>query len=254
MNAIARQIRKGDFRAAAKLLTEIEQGNPSTIPILKALAPHTGRANVIGITGPVGTGKSSLISSLTTGFRRLKQKVGILAVDPTSPVSGGAILGDRIRMRDHLTDSGVFIRSLAARGAPGGIPTLVLAEALHVLDALGLDVILIETIGIGQDQTAVASVARTTVVVINPSMGDEVQLLKAGILEVGDLFVINKCDLPGADAMADQLAELSDSGHPVPVFKTSLPKHRGVEELVKALDDLWKRGRDIERASGKRHK
>jgi GTPase len=235
------------------LITSIERGDPSVIPILKSLAPYTGRAHVIGITGPVGTGKSSLISSLTTGFRRLKRKVGILAVDPTSPVSGGAILGDRIRMRDHFTDPGVFIRSLAARGAPGGLPILILAEALHVLDALGLDVIFIETIGIGQDQTAVASVARTTVVVINPSMGDEVQLLKAGILEVGDLFVINKCDLPGADAMADHLAELSDSGHPVPVFKTSPPKHRGVEELVKALDDLWKRGRSIKRASGKRH-
>ncbi|HEY5595608.1 MAG TPA: methylmalonyl Co-A mutase-associated GTPase MeaB [Nitrospiria bacterium] len=243
MSFPVRQIRNGDFRAAAKLITAIERGDPSAVPVLKALTPYTGRAQVIGITGPVGAGKSSLINDLTTGYRRLRRHVGILAVDPTSPVTGGAILGDRIRMRDHLTDPGVFIRSLAARGAPGGLPVLVLAEALHVLDALGMDVIFIETIGIGQDQTAVASIARTTAVVVNPTLGDEVQLLKAGFMEIADIFVVNKADLPGADRMALQLADLSDAVNPVPVFKTSSLKHEGLDELIKGLSDIGKRTR-----------
>ncbi|MBI3995814.1 MAG: methylmalonyl Co-A mutase-associated GTPase MeaB [Nitrospirae bacterium] len=243
MSFPVRQIRNGDFRAAAKLITAIERGDPSAVPILKALAPYTGRAQVIGITGPVGAGKSSLINELTTGYRHLRRRVGILAVDPTSPVTGGAILGDRIRMRDHLTDPGVFIRSLAARGAPGGLPVLVLAEALHVLDALGMDVIFIETIGIGQDQTAVASIARTTAVVVNPTLGDEVQLLKAGFMEIADIFVVNKADLPGADRMALQLAELSDAVNPAPVFKTSALKHEGLDELIKGLNDIGKKTR-----------
>jgi LAO/AO transport system kinase len=250
MTNFARQIRQGDFRAAAKLLTAIERGDPSAIPILKALYPYTGRAHVIGITGPTGTGKSSLINGLTTGYRRSRQRVGILAVDPTSPISGGAILGDRIRMRDHLTDPGVFIRSLAARGAPGGLPVLELAEALHVLDALGLDVIFIETIGVGQDQTSVSSIARTTVVVLNPTLGDEVQLLKAGVLEIADLFVVNKADLPGADTMALQLADLSGPENPAPVFKTSALKHLGFDELIKGLNDLDKRTRHPKRPKG----
>ncbi len=253
MNSLTRQIRKGDFRAAAKLLTAIERGDPTAIPVLRALTPFTGRAHIIGITGPTGTGKSSLINGLTTGYRRLQQRVGILAVDPTSPISGGAILGDRIRMRDHLTDSGVFIRSLASRGAPGGLPLLTLAEALHVLDALGMDVIFIETIGIGQDQTAVASIARTTVVVVNPTMGDEVQLLKAGFMEIADIFVVNKADLPGADRMALQLADLSDAASPVPVFKTSALKHQGLDELMKELTDIGKRTRRAEQPSQRTH-
>jgi len=251
---IAQRIRKGDIQAAAKILTMIEHGDPSAIPILKALTPYTGRAHVIGITGPVGTGKSSLINSLTNVFRRRKKKVGILAVDPTSPVSGGAILGDRIRMRDHFTDPGVFIRSLAARGAPGGFPTLVLAQALHVLDALGMDVIFIETIGIGQDQSVVDTLARTTVVVINPSMGDEVQLLKAGFMESGDLFAINKSDLPGADSMAVLLTDVSGSDRHIPIVRTSVTKRQGIEELIKALDEKWEDTRSIERAPRKGHK
>jgi LAO/AO transport system kinase len=241
MSSAVRQIRHGDFRAAAKLITAIERRDPSAIPILRALTPDTGRARIIGITGPTGTGKSSLINALTTGCRRLRQRVGILAVDPTSPISGGAILGDRIRMRDHLTDPGVFIRSLASRGAPGGLPVGVLAEALHVLDALGMDWIFIETIGIGQDQTAVASIARTTVVVVNPAMGDEVQLLKAGFMEIADLFVVNKADLPGADRMALQLAELSDPRKPTPVFKISAIRQQGIDALIKGLNDLDRR-------------
>ncbi|MBI3609488.1 MAG: methylmalonyl Co-A mutase-associated GTPase MeaB [Nitrospirae bacterium] len=250
MNGRARQIRKGDFRTAAKLLTAIERGDPSAVPILKALTPYTGRAHVIGITGPTGTGKSSLINGLTTGYRKLKQRVGILAVDPTSPISGGAILGDRIRMRDHLTDPGVFIRSLATRGAPGGLPLLIIAEAVHLLDALGMDVVFIETIGVGQDQTAVFSIARTTVVVVNPTMGDEVQLLKAGFMEVADLFVVNKADLPGADTMTLQLAELSGPENPMPVFKTSALRHLGLDELIKGLNDRTRRTRHVKRPKG----
>jgi len=235
MNDIIRGIQKGDFRAAAKLITAIERRDPAAIPSLRALTPDTGRARIIGITGPTGTGKSSLINALTTGCRRLRQRVGVLAVDPTSPISGGAILGDRIRMRDHLNDPGVFIRSLAARGAPGGLPLLEVAESSHVLDALGMDWIFIETIGIGQDQTAVASIARTTVVVVNPAMGDEVQLLKAGFMEIADLFVVNKADLPGADRMALQLAGLSDPGNPTPVFQVSSLRGEGIEALIKGL-------------------
>jgi LAO/AO transport system kinase len=250
MNAVIRRIRQGDFRAAAKLITAIERRDPSAILILRALTPDTGRARIIGITGPTGTGKSSLINALTTGCRRLRQRVGILAVDPTSPISGGAILGDRIRMRDHLTDPGVFIRSLASRGAPGGLPVGVVAEALHVLDALGLDWIFIETIGIGQDQTAVASIARTTVVVVNPAMGDEVQLLKAGFMEIAEVFVVNKADLPGADRMALQLTGLSDPGNPTPVFKVSALQEQGIAALIQGLDDLDQRMRPTKQPRG----
>jgi GTPase len=241
----ARQIRKGDFRAAAKLITAIERGESAALPVLRNLPPSTGRAHVIGITGPVGTGKSSLINSLTTGYRRLRQRVGILAVDPTSRISGGAILGDRIRMQNHLTDPDVFIRSLASRGAPGGLPLRVLKGALHVLDALGMDVIFIETIGIGQDETAIASIVRTTVVVVHPAMGDEVQFLKAGFMEVADLFVVNKADLPGADRMALELDDLSDPEHPVPVFRFSVLKPQGVDDLIRALNDAGKRPRRL---------
>ena len=240
MNDLTRQIRDGDFRVAAKLITAIERHDPAAIPILKTLTPYTGQAHVIGITGPMGTGKSSLINALTTVYRRLQRQVGILAVDPTSPVSGGAILGDRIRMRDHLTDRGVFIRSLASRGAPGGLPALVIAEAVHLLDALGMDVIFIETIGVGQDQTAVSTIARTTVVVLNPALGDEVQLLKAGFLELADLFVVNKADLPGTDQMILQLTELFGDSNPRPVFKVSALKQQGLEDVVKGLDAFRK--------------
>ncbi|HUK56650.1 MAG TPA: methylmalonyl Co-A mutase-associated GTPase MeaB [Nitrospiria bacterium] len=250
MNNWTRKIRSGDFRAAAKLITAIERGDPSAVPILKSLYPYTGRARIIGITGSTGTGKSSLINGLTTGYRRLRQRVGILAVDPTSPISGGAILGDRIRMREHFTDPGVFIRSIASRGAPGGLPVLVLAEAVHVLDALGMDVVFIETIGVGQDQTAVSSIARTTVVVLNPTMGDEVQLLKAGIMEVADLFVVNKADLPGGDTMAIHLSDLSGSERPIPVFKTSALKQLGIDELIKGLNDLARKTRQARQPKG----
>jgi GTPase len=239
----AREIRKGNFRGAAKLITAIERGDLAALPILRTLTPYTGRAHVIGITGPIGAGKSSLINSLATGYRRLRQRVGILAVDPTSSISGGAILGDRIRMHDHLADPDVFIRSLASRGAPGGLPVHVLKGALHVLDALGMDLIFIETIGIGQDETGIASIVRTTVVVVHPAMGDEVQLLKAGFMEVADLFVVNKADLPGADRMALELADLSDREYPVPVFKISALKKQGLDELIRALNSAGKRPR-----------
>ena len=207
--------------------------------LLRSLFASTGRARVVGITGPPGAGKSTLVQRLAQLYRKRGKTVGIVAVDPSSPFTGGAILGDRIRMTEIYTDPGVFIRSMATRGALGGLARAT-ADAVDVLDAAGYDVVIIETVGVGQDEVEIVKAAETTAVVLAPGFGDDIQAIKAGILEIGDVFVVNKADREGSDRAAAQLAmmlDLSpDAGWRPPIVKTVAPSAGGVEELAGALD------------------
>ncbi len=211
MNDLAAPVLAGDRRAAARLLTLVENAPLQARQALAALYPHTGRAHVVGITGAPGTGKSTLANRLALELRRRARTVGIIAVDPSSPFSGGAILGDRIRMQEAAGDPGVFIRSMATRGSLGGLARAA-ADAIRVLDAFGRDVILVETVGVGQDEVDIARAAHTTVVLQMPTLGDDIQVLKAGILEIADILVINKADLPGAERVQTALEMMLDLG------------------------------------------
>ncbi|MDD2897807.1 MAG: methylmalonyl Co-A mutase-associated GTPase MeaB, partial [Desulfuromonadaceae bacterium] len=199
--SLAEQVLNGNIRAAARLMRDIDDGRPQAVDELKHLYPHTGNAFIIGITGPPGAGKSTLVDQLTASFRSKGKKVGVVAIDPTSPFTGGAILGDRIRMNRHSCDDGVFIRSLATRGALGGLSRSTSDVAL-VMDALGMEIVIIETVGVGQDEVDIVKEAHTTCVVMVPGLGDDIQAIKAGILEIGDIFVVNKSDREGADRTA----------------------------------------------------
>jgi LAO/AO transport system kinase len=191
------QARAGQHRAVGRLISLVEDESPDLREVMAALAPHTGRAHVVGVTGAPGVGKSTSTSALVTEFRKRDKKVGVLAIDPSSPFSGGALLGDRVRMSEHATDPGVFIRSMAARGHLGGLAWSA-PQALRVLDAAGFDVVVVETVGVGQSEVEVAGTADTTVVLLAPGMGDGIQAAKAGILEIGDVYVVNKADREGA--------------------------------------------------------
>ena len=231
---LGKRILRGDVRAAAQLLTLIENKDPRARAILRTLYCRTGKAHIIGVTGAAGSGKSALIDRMTAELRRRKKKVGILTVDPTSPFTGGALLGDRIRMRDHFLDDGVFIRSLATRGGWGGVSASI-QEAAQLLDALGKEVIFIETIGVGQDQVGVSTTAHTVVVVLTPWMGDEIQGMKSGLLEITDILVVNKTDLPGAEEMVQYLRRVfEDSG--LPLVQTSAIKNEGIGLLIEELE------------------
>jgi len=225
--------------ALARAISIVENRAPGWSDLLKALFPHSGRARIIGLTGAPGAGKSTLVDQLARHYRRENQTVGIIAVDPTSPYSGGAILGDRIRMQEHFSDPGIYIRSMATRGALGGLARAT-ADVATVLDASGRELILIETVGVGQDEVDVVRLADITVVILVPGMGDDVQSIKAGIMEIADIFVINKSDYEGADRVEREiralqsLAERSDRWTP-PIVKTVASEGQGIAELAGAI-------------------
>ncbi len=236
---LAAGVLRGDVRALARAATLIENRPKEAESLLRELFPHTGRALLAGITGPPGAGKSTLVDGLIRALRRENKQVGVIAVDPSSPFSGGAILGDRIRMLDHHADPGVFIRSMATRGSLGGIARATTEMAL-LLDAARCEVVLIETVGVGQDEIEIARLADVTVVVLAPGMGDDVQAIKAGIMEIADLFVINKADQPGADRLeheikaAQSLAKRPDGWKP-PIVRAVAKDGVGIEETLAAI-------------------
>ena len=234
---LAKKILEGDIRAASRLMRDIDDRQPGAMEALKELYPRTGKAYVIGITGPPGSGKSTMVDKMIDIFRKEGKKVGIIAVDPTSPFTGGAILGDRIRMQRHATDEGVFIRSLATRGCLGGLSRSTL-DIIHVMDAMGKDIILVETVGVGQDEVDIVNTADTCVVVLVPGLGDDIQSIKAGIIEIGDVFVINKADREGADKvekdlrMVLEMGRRKDDGWEPLIFRTEATLGKGIFELV----------------------
>ena len=232
----------GEARAVGRLISLVEDASPALREVMALLAPRAGHARVVGLTGSPGVGKSTSTSALVGAYRRRGLRVGVLAVDPSSPFSGGALLGDRVRMQDHATDSGVFIRSMASRGHLGGL-SWAAPQALRVLSAAGCDVILIETVGVGQAEVEVAGLADTTLVLLAPGMGDGIQAAKAGILEVADIFVVNKADREGADTVVRDLRYMlslgdrrTDDGWRVPIVKTVAAKGEGAEELVDEVE------------------
>lgn len=241
--AVARRVVEGDVRTVARLIRDIDDGMPEVREVLKTLYAHTGKAYVIGITGAPGVGKSTLVDQMVAHMRKQGKTVGVLAVDPTSPFSGGAILGDRIRMQRHSMDEGVFIRSLATRGHFGGL-TQSTRSAIDVLDAMGKDCIIVETVGVGQDEVDVVKSAQTTVIVVIPGMGDDIQAIKAGILEVGDIFLINKADREGSDKTLSDLRLMIDMDQKKyekgawkpPILKAQAVFDKGVAELLDEIE------------------
>jgi len=239
---LVERARNADTRAVARLISLVENDSPLLRDIAAALAPYSGPAQVVGITGSPGVGKSTSTSALVTALRTDGKRVGVLAVDPSSPFSGGALLGDRVRMQDHATDEGVFIRSMASRGHLGGLSAAV-PQALRVLDAAGCDIVLIETVGVGQAEVEIASLADTIAVLLAPGMGDGIQAAKAGILEIADIFVVNKADRDGADQVARDLRYMQSLGgrHSAPgawrppIVKTVAVRAEGLDDLLAAL-------------------
>jgi LAO/AO transport system kinase len=241
---LVERAREGDARSVARLISLVEDASPLLREVMAGLAPHAGHAQVVGVTGSPGVGKSTSTSALVTALRKAGKRVGVLAVDPSSPFSGGALLGDRVRMQDHALDKDVYIRSMASRGHLGGLSWST-PQALRVLDAAGCDVILVETVGVGQSEVEIAGLADTTLVLLAPGMGDGIQAAKAGILEIGDIYVVNKADRDGADtvrrdlrnmlALADRGDDPEASWKP-PIVLTVAQTGQGVDEVVEKID------------------
>ena len=261
VKSIVEKIVKGDVRVAAKLIRDIDDGVHGTREILKALYRHTGNAYVIGITGAPGVGKSTVVDQMVRGLRKNMKTVGVLAVDPTSSLSGGAILGDRIRMQRHSLDDGVFIRSFATRGQFGGL-TQSTRSAIDVLDAMGKEYIIVETVGVGQDEIDIAKSAHTTVIVVVPGMGDHIQAIKAGIFEVGDIFLINKSDRPDAEKTRSDLQAMIEitrkrfkkEGWEPPILMAEAVNNKGIAELLDEIEKHRKSRKALSRESTIRHK
>jgi LAO/AO transport system kinase len=232
--------REGDPRSVARLISLVENGSPELPAVAAALAPFTGNAQVVGLTGAPGVGKSTTTNELVRALRQAGHRVGVLAVDPSSPFTGGAILGDRIRMQEHTTDTGVYIRSMSSRGQLGGLAAAT-PQAVRVLEGAGCDVILVETVGVGQAEVEIASLADTTLVLLAPGMGDAIQAVKAGILEIADVFVVNKADRPGADATYRDIQGMLALGERGPgdwrpqVVRAVAVKNEGIEDVVAAI-------------------
>ena len=239
--------RKGEPRAVARLITLIENASPQLRKVMAALNPLAGKARIIGLTGAPGVGKSTSTSALVRAFRAQDLRVGVLAVDPSSPFTGGALLGDRVRMQDHASDPGVFIRSMASRGHLGGL-SWAAPQAIRVLDAAGCDVVLVETVGVGQAEVEIASLADSTIVLVSPGMGDSIQAAKAGILEIADVFVVNKADRDGAQQtvrdLRNMIALAAPEGWKPPIVPTVAVKDEGVADVIERLGEhlSWMEG------------
>ena len=239
---LVERARAGDARAVARLISLVEDASPLLREVMAGLAPYTGNAQIVGVTGSPGVGKSTSTSALVTELRKAGKRVGVLAVDPSSPFSGGALLGDRIRMQDHALDRDVYIRSMASRGHLGGLSWST-PQALRVLDAAGCDVVLVETVGVGQSEVEIAGLADTTLVLLAPGMGDGVQAAKAGILEIGDVYVVNKADRDGAEQVRRELrtmislADRPEGSWKPPIVLTVAQVGQGVDEVVRAIDE-----------------
>jgi LAO/AO transport system kinase len=237
---LAEKILQGNVRAGARLMRWADDRDPRAVPELQALYPHTGNAHIIGFTGNPGSGKSTLVDTVVRRLRAEGKKVGVVAIDPSSPYTGGAILGDRIRMQKHAGDPGVFIRSLATRGHLGGLSRST-HDVVTVLDAMGFDAVIVETVGVGQDEVDIVKTAHTSVVVLVPGLGDDIQNMKAGILEIADIFVVNKSDRDGAERVVGELQYLqhllagSPGYIPVEILQTVAPQNQGIDELVAAV-------------------
>jgi len=234
-------VRSGSARALGRLISWIENASPALPMIMKELAPDTGRAHVVGLTGAPGVGKSTTATSLVRSLRARGERVGVLAIDPSSPFSGGALLGDRVRMQEHALDPDVYIRSMATRGHLGGLAAAT-PQALRAFDAAGFETVIVETVGVGQSELEVAQTADTILVLLAPGMGDGIQAAKAGILEIGDIFVVNKSDRDGAQALVRELrtmialADLSPQDWKPPIVRTVAYEQRGIDELLEAID------------------
>ena len=243
MDRLLQDLLKGDTRALSRVITRVENRSADSLDILRQLFRHTGKSQIIGVTGSPGSGKSTLVDRLAAEFRKKNNTVGIIAVDPSSPFTGGAILGDRIRMQTLGVDPGVYIRSMATRGHLGGLAAAT-ADVAAVIEAAGKDPVLIETVGVGQDEIDIVKLAEISIVVLVPGMGDDIQALKAGIMEIGDIFVINKCDRPGVEKMERAILGLLSLGHRAdgwqpPIVKTTATKGEGVVELLEAIDRYY---------------